>query len=78
MTRFGFGPEEREKNLITDNLALDNKKYNIKKINKKAAIFFNIRNAYNKINRNKTFKQQENRGIQRRMMKFIREMISER
>ena len=41
-----------------------------------AAIFFNIKKVYDKVNREKTLKL-ENMGIQRRMMEFIRELISE-
>ena len=45
---------------------------------KTAAIFFDIEKAYDKVNREKTFEQLENMGIQGRMMEFIRELISER
>ena len=50
----------------------------IRREDKTAAIFFDIRKAYDEINRNKTFKQLENMGIHGRMMEFIREMISDR
>ena len=41
----------------------------------KIVIFFNIKKVYDKVNRDKTL---ENMGIQRRMLRFIRELISER
>ena len=44
---------------------------------KTAAIFFDIEKAYNKINRNKTFELQ-NVEIQRRIIEFIRELISDK
>ena len=45
---------------------------------KTAAIFFNVKKAYEKINREKTFEQLKNMEIQGRMMEFIRLLISER
>ena len=45
---------------------------------KTAAIFFNIKKAYDKVNRDKTLGQLENMKIQGRMLKFIRELIGER
>ena len=45
---------------------------------KTAAIFFYIKKAYDKVNREKTLEQLENMGIQGRMLSFIRELIGER
>ena len=45
---------------------------------KKAAIFFNIEKSYDKVKRDKILEQLENMGIQGRMLRFIRELISER
>ena len=45
---------------------------------KTAIIFFDIKKAYDKVNREKILEQLENMGIQERMMEFIRELISER
>ena len=43
-----------------------------------SAIFFDIEKAYDKINREKTLEQLEIMGIKGRMLKFIKELISER
>ena len=43
-----------------------------------SAIFFDIEKAYDKINREKTLDQLEVMGIRGRMLKFIKELISER
>ena len=40
---------------------------------KTTAIFFNIKKAYDKINKDKTLEQLENMGIQVRMLRFISE-----
>ena len=45
---------------------------------KTTAIFFDIKKAYNKNNRNKTSEQIENLKIKKRIMEFIRELISNR
>ena len=45
---------------------------------KTAAIFFDIKKAYDKVNRDKKLEQLENMGIQGRMLRFIRELIGER
>ena len=42
---------------------------------KTAAIFFDIKKACDKVNRDKTLEQLENMGTQRRMLRFIRELI---
>ena len=44
---------------------------------KTTAIFFNIKKAYDKINKDKTLEQLENMGIQGRILRFIKELISE-
>ena len=41
-------------------------------------IFFDVKKAYDKLNRDKTLEQLENIGIQGRMLRFIRELIGER
>ena len=51
---------------------------NIGREQKTPAIFFDIEKAYDKVNRDKALEQQENMGIQGRMLRFIRELISER
>ena len=43
-----------------------------------AAIFFDIKKTYDKINKNKTFEQVENMKMQERMMEFIRELINKK
>ena len=43
-----------------------------------AAIFFDIEKNYDKVNRDKTLEQLENMGIQGRILRFIRELNSER
>ena len=50
----------------------------ITKMEKTAAIFFDIKIAYEKVKREKTLEQLENMGIQGRMMEFIRELIGKR
>ena len=45
---------------------------------KTAAIFFNIEKAYDKVNRDKTVEQLENVALPGRMLRFIRELISDR
>ena len=45
---------------------------------KTAVIFFDIEKAYDKVNRDMTLEQLENMGIQVRMLRFIRELISEK
>ena len=45
---------------------------------KRSAIVFNIKKAYGKINRKKTFEQLENMKIQERKLEFIKELITER
>ena len=44
---------------------------------KTAAIFFDIKIAYEKVKREKTLEQLENMGIQGRKMAFIRELFGE-
>ena len=72
---------------MTDSLASEKKKHNRRNIKnfprileegKKTAIFFDIKNAYDKFNRDKTLKQLENMGIRGRMLRFIRKLIGER
>ena len=45
---------------------------------KTAVIFFVIEKAYGKVNIDKTLEQLNNMGILGRMLRFIRELISER
>ena len=46
-----------------------------KKEKKTAAIFFDIKKEYDKVNREKTLEQLKNIGIHGRMIEFIRELI---
>ena len=73
MRQFGFRKQRRtihaKSKLATKIL------YGCKRKEKTAALFFNIEKAYDRINRNKTFKQ-ENMRIRGRMMDFISELIS--
>ena len=52
--------------------------YGFRKKKKTAVIFFNIKKAYDKLNRNKTLEQQENMETQGIMLRFIRELIKVR
>ena len=49
----------------------------IRRKDKTAEIFFDIKKAYDKVNSEKTLEQLKNMGIQGRTMEFIRELIGE-
>ena len=53
-------------------------KIRFRKKGKRAAIFFDIEKAYDKVNRKKTHEQLENMVIQGRIMELIKELIGER
>ena len=52
--------------------------YRFRRKEKTAAIFFDIEKAYDKVSRDETLEQLENMGIQRRMSRFLKELIGER
>ena len=70
--QFGF----RKQRSTIDAISKITKKiiYGFRRKKKTAAIFFDI----DKVNREKTFEQLENMGIQGRILRFIRELISEK
>ena len=73
-----FGFRKKKKHNILNNKNNNKNSQGIRRYEKTAAIFFDIKKVYDKVNKEKKLEQLEKRGIQGKMAKFIRELIGER